>query len=42
VIDLIVVLMECQLVDSIRERRDVEMMMMMMIAEELSRYDVRS
>ena len=37
-IDLIVVLMECELVDSIRKRRDVEMMMM--LAEELSRYDV--
>ena len=39
-IDLIVVLMECELVDSIRKRRDVEMMMMLMLAEELSRYDV--
>jgi len=38
VINLIVVLMECELVDSIRKRRDVEMMMM--LAEELSRYDV--
>lgn len=37
-IDLIVVLMECELVDSIRKRRDVEMMMM--LVEELSRYDV--
>ena len=36
-IDLIVVLMECELVDSIRKRRDVEMMMM--LVEELSRYD---
>jgi hypothetical protein len=38
VIDLIVVLMECELVDSIRKRRDVEIMMimMMMIVKELS------